>query len=298
MSLPRIVLPGKTYMLTRRCFGRHFFLRPSRQINRVVKFCLAVSAERFGCQVHAFCFLSNHFHMIVTDEGGRVPEFMHWFNEFVAKCINAELGRWESFWAPGSYSRVELLDRGKLVDGLVYVFVNPVDAGLVPTHTQWPGANSLPADTAGRTEIVKRPEGFFRSDGTVPETATLRVVPPAVLEQEGPGWCEALAKRVAARESQIRRRLREKGKSFLGRRQVLKQSPFGVPRGVAPRRGLNPRVGAVDKWRRLEALDRLKSFIEDYRRAWFDYSSGELLAVFPEGTYWLRVRFGVQCAGP
>ena len=44
--------------------------------------------------------------------------------------------------------------------------------------------------------------------------------------------------------------------------------------------------------------DALKSFIEDSRRAWFDYSSGALLAVFPEGTYWLRVRFGVQCAGP
>ena len=32
-----------------------------------------------------------------------------WLNECVAKCVNAELGRWESFWAPGSYSCVALV---------------------------------------------------------------------------------------------------------------------------------------------------------------------------------------------
>lgn len=35
-------------------------------------------------------------------EGIRAPDFIRELNLFIAKCVNARLGRWESFWAPGS----------------------------------------------------------------------------------------------------------------------------------------------------------------------------------------------------
>ena len=35
MSLPRQVLPGKTYLLTCRCIGRRFLLRPDTHLNPV-----------------------------------------------------------------------------------------------------------------------------------------------------------------------------------------------------------------------------------------------------------------------
>ena len=97
MSAPRPVIPGKTYLLSRRCFERRFFLRPSAKINQIFEFCLAIAAERTGVLVHAYCVLSNHYHLIATDPHGNLPVFMHWLNEYVAKCVNADLGRWESF---------------------------------------------------------------------------------------------------------------------------------------------------------------------------------------------------------
>jgi putative transposase len=62
MTAPRQVLPGTTYLVTRRCSQRQFLLRPSRQTNQLFGFLLAVAAQRFHVDVHAFCVMSNHVH--------------------------------------------------------------------------------------------------------------------------------------------------------------------------------------------------------------------------------------------
>ena len=66
MAKPRCVLPGRTYLVTRRCFDRQFLLRPSATVDSLLRYTLAVAAERFGIEVHAFVFLSNHHHLVVT----------------------------------------------------------------------------------------------------------------------------------------------------------------------------------------------------------------------------------------
>src|SRR5512133_1221414 len=111
MTPPRRVLPGTTYLVTRRCSERRFFLRPSRLTNDIFLYVLAVAARRYGVLVHAFCVLSNHCHLIVTDEEGRLPAFMQYLDSLVARAVNASLGHFESLWArDGSYSAVEPLD--------------------------------------------------------------------------------------------------------------------------------------------------------------------------------------------
>ncbi len=275
-----------------------FLLRPSRRANQIFRFCLAVAANRTGVLVHAYCAMSNHYHLVVTDRHGCLPEFMHWFNEFLAKCLNAELGRWESFWAPGSYSAVELVGRETLIERLVYVFANPVKAGLVSSHRDWPGARSLPEHVSGWTEVVKRPTGFFRDEGPVPKEATLTLTPHELLGDSGDDWRRELIERVTTREDEIRDRVARDGARFLGRARVLKQSPFGVPASIAHRRGLSPRLAATDKWKRVESLTRLRSFLQAYREALQRYLGGDRLAVFPAGTYLMRERFGVLCHSP
>ena len=59
---PRRVLPGTSYLVTRRCSERRFFLRPSKLTNEILLYVLAVAAQRYGVLVHAFCVLSNHLH--------------------------------------------------------------------------------------------------------------------------------------------------------------------------------------------------------------------------------------------
>jgi putative transposase len=294
MSAPRRIVPGTTYLLSRRCFGRHFLLRPSNKTNQIFKFCLAAAAEKTGVLLHNFCVLSNHYHIVATDVRGNLPRFMHWLNEYVAKCVNAELGRWEFFWAPGSYSAVALVDREDVIDKLVYVFTNPVDAGLVPRHEQWPGANSLLAEIDGAPQVVQRPKGFFRQKGPVPQTARLQMVSPSAFDGERSECLASVETRILERE----REAQQQGVSFLGVRRVLAQSPFSRPSTSEPRRELNPRVASRDKWQRIEVLQRLTCFLEAYRAALKRFANGDWATVFPFGTYGVRVRFGVPCSGP
>ena len=298
MSAPRPVIPGRTYLLTRRCFGRMFLLRPSIKTTQIFKFCLAVASQRTGVQLHAFCALSNHYHLVATDPRGTLPEFMHWLNEYVAKCVNAEIGRWESFWAPGSYSSVGLADDEDVVGKLAYVYANPVDAGLVRTLRDWPGARSLPEQMDGSEEVISRPTGFFRENGTVPASATLKLVPPPAFIGIELEFIPSLSSRVAVRESELRRTARREGRSFLGARRVRSQSPFAYPASFETRRGLNPRLAARDKWRRIETIRRLKGFLQAYRVAWTRFANGDWSVMFPCGTYGMRVRYGVRCSEP
>lgn len=298
MSAPRRVVPGVTYLLTRRCFGRLFLLRPSRKLNQIFEFCLAVASARTGCLVHSYSALSNHYHLVVTDVRGNLPEFMHWFNEYVAKCVNVELGRWESFWAPGSYSAVALVDKESVMRALVYSYTNPVEARLVRSHKQWPGANSLPAQMGDSAKVIDRPTGFFRANGPVPESASLKLVPPPIFGRDRKRWLPELLARIAAREAKTRAEVTRRGVGFLGRRRVLRQSPKARPKNAEPRRGLNPRVATRDKWRRIEVLQRLKQFLVDYRAAWLAFARGDRSVAFPSGTYAMQVRFKVTCHGP
>ena len=123
-------------------------------------------------------------------------------------------------------------------------------------------------------------------------------MPPTSLEQEGSDWCSELADLLATREKEIRAKFREKGTRFLGRQSVLEQSPFATPDSVERRRGLNPQVASIDKWRRVEALERLTGFVKAYRAALKRFVSGDRLTMFPAGTYWMRFHLGVLCHEP
>jgi hypothetical protein len=104
---------------------------------------------------------------------------------------------------------------------------------------------------------------------------------------------EELAAALAVREAAAAKR----DGGFLGAARVLAQKPTGRPASVEPLRGLKPRVAARDKWKRIEALGRLLDFLRAYRVAWAARRRGALEALFPAGTYWMRVAHGAPCVG-
>jgi REP element-mobilizing transposase RayT len=294
MTSPRQVLPNVAYLITRRCFARMFLLRPSALVNELFEYVLAVKAEEYGILLHAFCVLSNHWHCVLTDPEGRLPEFQRDLGSTIARALNAAHGRWESFWAPGSYSAVALQTADDVLDKLAYVLANPVVAGLVRRGSEWPGLWSAPACIGAGARLVKRPDHFFRKDGPAPATAWLELTCPTGFDS-----AEALrlrlAEELARREDQAARDLAEDGRPFMGARKVLAQRPFARPVSGEPHRGLKPRVASRDKWKRLEAIGRLKHFLAEYRAAWEAFTDGARETVFPEGTYWMRVTCGVTC---
>ena len=99
---------------------------------------------------------------------------------------------------------------------------------------------------------------------------------------------------VKEREAEVRRGFAESGRTFLGVKGVMKQSPFGSPKTRALRRRLNPRLAGKDKERRLALIAQLKAFYEAYREAWRAFCAGVRDVVFPAGTYQMRVVHGAS----
>jgi REP element-mobilizing transposase RayT len=294
MTAPRPFLPGTAYLVTRRCTRREFLLRPSGATNELFLFVLARAALLYGICVHAFCVMSNHYHLVVTDPDARLPSFTQYLDALVARAMNAALGRSENFWATEECSVVELVTAADVVDKTAYVLANPVAAGLVRDAREWPGAWSAP-EQLGTQVALPRPKAFFRADGDVPAEVDLELsVPPGFASVDD--FRRRVVEACAAREEGARRERRSSGRGFLGAAKVLAQKPWARPtRRAEPLGQLNPRVAARDPSKRTEALARLKAFVASYRRAWAAWRAGVRDTVFPPGTYLLRVTHRVRC---
>ena len=290
MTAPRRVLPGATYLITRRCSERRLFLRPSRTVNAIFLYVLAIAASRYGVRVHAVCVLSNHVHLVATDPEARLPAFMQFLSSQVARATNAALGRWEAFWASGSYSAVRLESAEDVVAKTAYALANPVAARLVARGSEWPGLRTAPEQIGGAALRAERPKTFYRPEGQLPETATLELPAP-------PGFASATAFReqLGAALHVLEQKAASSGRAVLGAAKVLSQKPWARPAPSEPRRGLNPRIAARDKWKRIEAISRLKEFLCAYRAAWHERRRGGPGVVFPAGTYLLRVLHCAAC---
>jgi len=297
MTAPRQVLAGTTYLVTRRCFQRCFFLRPSRLTNDTLGYLLAVAAARYSIQVHAYCVLSNHFHLVVTDTEARLPAFHQYLDSLIGRSVNAALGRTETFWAPHSFSAVALVTPLDMVSKTAYVLANPVAAGLVRRACRWPGLWSNPASIGGTPLRFNRPRHFFRESGSMPEFADLPLVAPKAFA-DADSFRALVSAAFEALELAAREQAVASGRGFLGEARILKARPSARPRDRERLGGLSPRIACRDKWKRIEALGRLGAFIEAYRVALRAWRSGLQGVVFPAGTYLARVTHGVTCAAP
>jgi hypothetical protein len=80
--------------------------------------------------------------------------------------------------------------------------------------------------------------------------------------------------------------------------EVLRCDPNERPGTREPRRQLNPRVAAADTDTRVGAIGRWQSFRSEYRQAWLQWRDGDRTAIFPAGTWLMRIRHGALCVPP
>ncbi len=130
----------------------------------------------------------------------------------------------------------------------------------------------------------------------MPKSATLSLVRPASFpDLSKTELTKLVRKRLRKKERSIQTQLFAEGRSFLGVLKVLAQRVTDTPTCLEPRGQLSPRVAARDKWRRIEALVRLKDFAQEYRDAWRQWKAGMRGVRFPAGTYAMRVHQGALC---
>jgi putative transposase len=284
VPFPRRIVPGQTYLITRRCSERRFLLRPDERTAAIFHYCLAEAAQRYGIRVLAWIAMSNHYHAVVEDPDGVLPAFLCHVHKMSARALNARWGRWENLWAAEPTCAVRLVTRGDVLDKVVYALANPVADHLVQHALDWPGASSLAA-LDGRTMVIERPKGtIFRDDGTMPPEVVLRADAPTGWCGGAEDWAAAVRSGVAAAERAAMAERQVKGTRVVGRRAAISASPNDRPRTMEPRRNLRPHLACLDAARRVVELVALKRFRAAYAEARAAFLAGDA-HVFPWGTY-------------
>ena len=298
MTMPRRIEPGATYLLTRRCAERRLRLVPNAWTRQIFEYCLARAAIRHGVQLHAWCVMSNHWHAVVTDPHGVIPDFCRDVHALVARALNAELGRWDSFWSGQGTSLVRLGSAADVLDKIAYVLTNPVAAGLVRRWSQWPGSRS------GVHACARPPRECWRAgrllrpvDAVNPPSLPLEVsVPPQFVHLGAAGFVALVNEAVEEREARLVADLRSRGVRFLGAARARSVSPRSAPKSSEARRTRDPAVAARSTPERLAMLAELVAFRRCYAAALAAWRrSGH--ATFPRGAFKMRDNPGVAIVG-
>jgi putative transposase len=301
MSLPRMVVPGGTYHVTRTVVMSLYLLTPGDTVNQIFEYCLALAAKKYSVLLHSVSVDSNHFHIDLTDTLGNLSDFVQELDRSVARCLLAYYRtrfpdrRFDALWSPSrSFNATLLVTPNAIVEKIVYTLTNPVKDGLVRDYRKWPGFNTRPSDWRGRIRRVKRPEYYFKN---TPEEIEYQITAPCQLVR---GDIEAL---IAEVESAIRERQSQaaiehasRGRGFKGVKAIMRTDVFDSPSTPRAVGKLNPQIAAGGDGEALErATEALQAFRIAYREAWVLFKRGAKAVVFPGGTLLMHRRYKLPC---
>ena len=142
---------------------------------------LHAGAVRFGVDIHAWVFMTNHVHLLLTPQGeGAVSRCMQYLGRLYVRYFNHRHRRTGTLFE-GRFKSSIVQSRRYLLACQRYIELNPVRAGMVgdPADYSW---SSYRAHAFGRAAKLWRPHPEYLALGPNPpaRTAAYR----ALVEQE------------------------------------------------------------------------------------------------------------------
>jgi len=313
---PRQIHPGQFCFVTVRAVNRCYRFAPTPKVLEVIWYCFARTLEKYRGRIaaHEFLWMSNHYHLVLTDLDACLPRFMEELNSLLARALNAVHGTFGTAIEKG-YSLVAVTGDNKLLEHCVYTLANPCSAHLVKRSHHWKSVSSRSLDYETKIE-VKRP-GFGLWGGSCQHVGRAASQASKRARHGGrsklPKSVEFVLTRPAIMpelsDSELRRYIRE----LLHERELAaargrKQQGLKVMGWVAARRvdirscpraeerfGTNPSYSADTKAGRISAWKRRRDFLKRYYFALSRFLGGDWKVEFPPGTWLMRVRYGARC---
>lgn len=291
----RFIPPGSLVEITCRTVQGRLLLRPSPISNEVIVGVLARAARLYPVDVHAFAFLSNHYHLLLTvPNAQRLAAFMGYLNSNLAREVG-RLVRWrEKFWGRRYQAIVVSQEPEAQIERLAYLLAHGAKEGLVASPRDWPGAHAARALLAQRVvsgrwhdrtlEYRARRKELPLDPNTFVEREQLRLVPlPCWSTLDSETHRTRVEELIRSIEESCRERLREEEREPLGVAAVLRQNPHLEPNRV--RRGPAPLVHAASREVRHAFRAAYRRFVESFLDAANLLKRGVFDVEFPAGAF-------------
>ena len=101
----------------------------------------AEAAKRYHLEIHAYCLMTNHFHMLLRSQDGQLAAGMQFLSGRFTRLVNVRVGRDGPLFR-GRYASVAIASDTHLVQVCRYIHLNPVLAGMRPTAETWPWSSA------------------------------------------------------------------------------------------------------------------------------------------------------------
>ncbi len=282
---------GSLIEVTTRTLHGRLLLRPSALLCTIILGILGRAQTLYGLRIHAFVFLSNHYHLLCSPtDPQQLARFVGYLNSNLAR----EAGRlyaWREKFFGRRYQAIAVSDEPAAQTGrLRYVLAHGVKEGFVASPAQWPGVHCVDALLDGKplhglwfdrsAEYEARRRGLDASSRDFASEETVILAPLPCWEHISPPERRAqIADLICTIEAEGRSRRRQAGRQPLGADFVLRQNPHQEP--VRSKRAPAPLVHAASKRTRRVLLEAYRIFVAAYRRAAERLRCGDLFAVFP-----------------
>lgn len=161
--LPRLNVPGIPQHIIQRgnnrqaCFG-------SEQDFAAYAHWLKEGAEKYQIAVHAWVFMTNHIHLLVTPKAEKsISQLMQYLGRYYVQYFNREYRRSGTLWE-GRYKSCLVQQEHYLLQCYCYIELNPVRANMInhPADYAW---SSYATNALGRTSSLHTPHSLYLALG-------------------------------------------------------------------------------------------------------------------------------------
>ena len=133
----RIEYPGAFYHVTARGNERKAILKATENYEKFIGY-LESATERYGAQIHCFCLMPNHYHLLLETPRGNLHTILHHLNTSYTNYFNAKTRR-AGHLLQGRYHAILVEKDSYALELSRYIHLNPVRAQLVrdPSECPW-----------------------------------------------------------------------------------------------------------------------------------------------------------------
>jgi len=292
---------GALVEVTCRTLQGRFLLKPTKELRSIVIGVLSRAQKLYPVEIHAFVFLSNHYHLLLSVEDAlELARFMNYLNSNLAREAG-RLYRWrEKLWGRRYRAIVVSAEEAAQLGRLRYVLSHGCKEGLVARPRDWPGAQCAAALMDGRSleglwwdrtrEYAARARGerFHRQEYAVRERVELDAL-PCWRDLSRSEYRRRVGEVVREIEVETAARHARDGTRPLGVKAVLAQNPHDRPDEL--KKAWAPSFHAATRVARRDLVEAYRWFVSAYREATEQLRQGNKGARFPEGSFPPRLPF-------